>query len=112
MKTIKFLLFFLAMGFMVVACGDDDPNDGNVDCNDSNSLYSEIADEAQTFSDALTAWVNDPTNTGLCNDFKDAAQEYLNALKALEDCADDAGVGATWRQDIAEAEQALADLTC
>ncbi len=112
MKTLKFFLFFLAMGFMIVACGSDDPDDGNVDCNNANSVNAEIRDELEAFNAAVSAWINDPSNTALCNDYRDAALDYLDALKALEDCADDAGVGADWRLNIDSAEQALADLNC
>ena len=112
MKTLRFLLFFLAFGLLAVSCGDDDPDDGNVDCNDANSVNAELMDELNAWTAAASAWTSDPTNTSLCNDYKDATLDYLNALKSLQDCADDAGVGADFASSITQAEQALAQLPC
>jgi hypothetical protein len=112
MKTLRFLFLFLAVGLMISACGDDDPNDGNVDCNDPNSVNMEILDELTAYNNALSAWINDPENMSLCTDYKAAAQDYINALKALEDCASDAGLGNDFRIAIMTAEESLEDLPC
>ena len=112
MKTLRFFLFFMVFGLLAISCGDDDPDDGNVDCNNANSVNAELMDEINAWTAAASAWANDPTDPGLCNDYKDATLDYLNALRALEDCANDAGVGVEFANSITQAEEALAQLTC
>ena len=111
MKTFK-LLLLLILGFTISSCGDDDdPDNGNVNCNSSFSINAELADEIDAFSAAATAYGMDPS-TANCNDYKDALTVYLNALSALEECAQQAGVLAEFQESIDSAQDSVDALVC
>ena len=113
MKTLKLSLLF-TFSFMCIlsftSCGGSD-GPGGVDCNDSIAVNNEISDEVEAINTALTAYINDQS-TANCDALKDAYQDYIDELKGLQDCANDAGVGAEFAASLADAEQSINDLIC
>ena len=98
----QFLSFFFVLSlFAFVSCGDDAVND----CNGFN-IQTDLSDEIQATTDAAIVYGNDPTQQN-CDAYKDAWQDYLDALRDLEDCARDAGALAEFNQAIQDAEDAV-----
>ncbi|MEM9548361.1 MAG: hypothetical protein AAGA77_20425 [Bacteroidota bacterium] len=94
------------------ACGDDDDGgSGNVDCDNATEVNNAIADEAQAVTDASTAFANDPSDAN-CEAFKNAYLDYIDVLRDLQDCANQAGVGDTWQTTLDQAETAAEALLC
>jgi len=82
MNTLQKLLVCLMFGFVAIGYGcndDDDPSD----CN----WASDVQDEADALTAAANAYGNDPSNSVLCQDYKDAFNDYLDALEDNTDCA-------------------------
>lgn len=83
----------------------------------STSSSCEDAVLEQTFSDATDritdALINaDPTDPDSCSEFKKAFDDYIDELEGLQDCANDAGEGAEWRELIEEARDSLGSIGC
>lgn len=107
MKYITCFTLFLSL-FLLSSCGDD----GLVeDCSDTVALNMTIADETDRLTDALTAFSTDQSSSN-CNGLKDAYGDYIDALKSLQSCANDAGVGDEFRTSISEAESSLDTIGC
>ena len=68
-------------------------------------------DEIAAFSQAAENYIMDPSS-GNCNAYKSSLQNFLNALKSLEDCADEVGQGDEFRESIEQAEDSISTLTC
>lgn len=112
MKKIYFFLTVLLLSLVSISCGgDDDPNDGNVNCSDSFSINSELNDEINAFAQAASAYGQDPSSEN-CQAYKDAANDYLKALEALEDCAREVGQLNAYNQSLANLQAAFDSLTC
>ena len=79
---ISFFLLFLAASFLSVSCGDD--NDA-ADCT-IGQFNNEVNAAISALNAAGNAWANDPTNSGLCNDFVQAANDYLDSVEKFEGC--------------------------
>jgi hypothetical protein len=105
MKLTKLLFAFMLFGAIFTSCGDDD-----VDCTEAG-LTEAIEAETEALSDALSAYIVDPS-TANCEDLVSAYQDFIDQAKELQDCADEAGEGEEYMQSIAEAEASLADLEC
>lgn len=113
MKTLKLSLLFTFMFMCALSfssCGGDD-GPGGVDCNDSIAVNNEISDEVEAISDAVNAYINDQSEAN-CQALKNAYQDYIDELKSLQDCANDAGVGAEFAQSLVDAEASIDDLIC
>ena len=107
MNTIQKLLFCLMLGFVVISNGckkDDDP----VGCN----YAAEVQDEADALTAAATAYSNDPTNTAKCQAYKNAFQDYLNALEDHVDCAAINGQQAELQSAIDQAQASVNAIQC
>jgi hypothetical protein len=111
MKSLKFFLFLIFFGMFIAACGDDDPNDGNVDCNDSFSINAELADETNAITAAVNAYSVDQSAAN-CNALKAAYQNYFNAAMALQDCANQVGQGAEFQAALQGAQDSIDALVC
>ena len=111
MKKFFVLLPLMVFSMLIVSCGDDDGNDGNVNCSDSFSINNELNDEINAFATAAGAYGTDPSAAN-CQAYKDAAQDYLDALEALKDCAEEAGQLTSFNQALANLEAAFDTLTC
>lgn len=112
MKTFKFSLFY-SFAFLFVlsitSCGSDGP--GDVDCTSSIAVNNAISDEVDGISVALQDYINDDSAAN-CDALKDAYQDYIDALKDLQDCADQAGDGASFAQALVDAEASIDTLLC
>jgi len=107
-----FLLFALPfILFTVTACGGDDDDGGNQPGVCTTALYGERVSAAlDEFTAAVTAYSNDPT-TANCEAYRDAAQDYLDALREFETCTflvDDAD----YQESVREAQQEVNDIDC
>ena len=78
-KILTFSILALSLSF--ISCGDDDP----VDCT-VNQFTTEVNAAIVDLNAAASAWVNDPTNTALCNSYVDAANGYLDAVQGFDGC--------------------------
>lgn len=112
MKTLKILSLIFFVGLLATSCGgDDDDNNSNVDCNSAVSITASFQAETEAWTNALQAYSNDPS-TANCNAYKTAYLEWLNAVRALESCYNEAGLGVEWQQSIDDAEAAINALVC
>ena len=77
-NTIIAILF--ASIFVMISCGDD-----AADCT-VQSYNSEVQSGIANINAAIQALNSDPTNSGLCDDFVDAANDFLDAMENFEGC--------------------------
>ncbi|NNF34051.1 MAG: hypothetical protein HKN68_08085 [Saprospiraceae bacterium] len=112
MKKISFFFTVFLFSLVSISCGgDDDPDDGNVNCSESFSINSELNDEIFAFAQAASDYGQDPSAEN-CNAYKAAANDYLDALEALEDCAREVGQLNAFNQSLANIQAAFDSLTC
>ena len=104
MKLLKFKFLFIlcAACFSITSCGDDD-----IDC-DNNTEVNAALDRVINASNAFVA---DPTNTDLCNEFVDANEDFLQLARDFEECVPASDLEA-FRNNIQVAEDNLAMLDC
>jgi len=76
------------------------------DCNFSLAVNKSISDELDAISNAVSAYANDSSSSN-CDALKDACRDYIDALKDLQDCADQAGVGADFLLALSTAENII-----
>lgn len=108
MKWNNISLFYcLALFFAISlsACGGDD----DVDCKDAAELTDSLLDELNAVSEANTAYAAD-MSTENCDALKAAYQAYIDAIKELQHCANEVGVGDEFQSDLEEAEMELASV--
>ena len=110
MKTRLLFSLLIVTGIFITSCGGDDGPDG-VDCNDSVSLSQLVLDEVEVLGIALSNFSTDPSPSN-CDSLKSAYSVYINALKGLQGCANDAGVGQEFSQTIEDVETDIDNLTC
>ena len=88
MKTVKkktYLIGCLTMALVtLVGCSKDNPLNPAGNCFGGN-WAGQYADELQTWSNAATAYGENPTPAN-CDKYKAAAKGYLDALKEVVDC--------------------------
>jgi hypothetical protein len=107
MKSKKLFFFFSLILFLGLfsSCGSD-----GVDCGNSVNWASEINAELTAWTNAATAFSTNPT-TENCNAYKDAYQDFIDALKPWGDCL--SGQEFTdWQQDLNDAEAGVAAINC
>lgn len=103
---LKFLFILFAITSMgIVACGDD------IDCSDEVALQAEIQDEQDAVNAAILTYTTDPS-TDNCESLVDALQEWIDALKDLEDCAREVGEYDEFQEAIMQAEDDLDTIEC
>ena len=91
MKKFFVLLPFIFFSMLVVSCGDDEGDVGNISCDESFSINQELNAEINAFANAAAAYGNDPSSAN-CQAYKDAANDYLDALEDYRECIEDAGL--------------------
>lgn len=90
MKTLERMkrnLFLIGCGvamLLTYGCSKDNPLNPTGNCFGGNWAEN-YASELQTWSDAATAYSEDPTSAN-CDKYKTAAKNYLDALKEVADC--------------------------
>ena len=109
-------LLFLASFFLVIGCGGDDDDggsggSGDVDCNSSASIDNATADELAAVTMALADYTADQSDSN-CNALKNAYNALVDALKDLQDCADQSGLGTEHMQTILGFEGSRDALPC
>ena len=105
MKLTKLLFAFMFVGVLFASCGDDE-----IECTEAG-LNEAIQEETEALSEAVSAFVVDPT-TENCEALRDAYQDFIDEAKNLQDCADEVGEGEEYMQSIQEAEASIAALEC
>jgi len=75
----SFLLIILSFAF-ITSCGSD------VDC-DVNAFNNDIQSEFSKLESAANVYAQDPTDDN-CKKFKDAAEDYLDAIESYGDCTE------------------------
>ena len=101
---MKFFLFFFFAGSLVLvtSCG------GGVDC-DSTSFANAINDEIAQLNDAGQTYALNPTPEN-CEKWKDAANEYLDAVDDFKDC--DGIDQVQYQQQLDQARAAVSAISC
>ena len=98
-------LFILILPFCITSCGDD------LDCQDEQELSNFLAEALTPVNSAIFTFSADPTEEN-CNRVVDALEEFIDDMEPFQECADDLGMGAEWRQDIEEARDELSSIDC
>lgn len=86
-KTTKAKLFLIGCGaamLMSYGCSKDNPLNPLGNCYDGK-WAEQYADELQVWSNAATAYSEDPTPAN-CSKYKTAAKNYLDVLKEVANC--------------------------
>ena len=110
MKNFFFLLLLVFTLCFTTACGGDDDDIVTPDACALEFYSQEINDELQAFLDAATNYAND-ASTANCNAYRQAGQDYLDALRAFENCSNIVGLD-EYREGVAEAQAELDALSC
>jgi len=113
MKTIFNYSFLIVLVCCFISCGgdDDEGSSQNVDCSSSIAVNQAIADEVNAISTVSQAYFTDPSPAN-CDALRDAYQNYIDALRDLQGCANTAGVGAEFQTSLDDAEANISDLSC
>lgn len=98
------LLLFLCL---TSSCGNDDDV---VECT-STEVSERFNDLIDDVISASTTYANDESSAN-CNKLKDTFRTFIDEMRTLQNCADEVGQGAEWRESIQEAETDLDDLNC
>jgi len=106
MKNRFLLLSLVLISVSFFSCGDDAS-----DCSSNFIITNEIQSEISAWSAAAQTFALDQT-TENCNAYKQAGQDYVDAIEDLQDCANDAGQGAEFTQFLADAQQEIDDIQC
>lgn len=107
-RKIVFMLF-LSMTVLGLWTCDKDNNNGTP-C--STAWASELANELEAMMNAAQAYGLNPTVAN-CNAYKEAAQDYVDALEPYGNCATLTGQDrVAWQNAVDNAQQELDNLTC
>jgi hypothetical protein len=106
-KRILFALVLMVAVCGLWSCGGDDDNDG---C--STAWASELTNEINAMSAAATTYALNPTVAN-CNAYKDAAQDYIDALEPYGNCATLTGQNRTdWQNALNDAQAEINQIDC
>ena len=104
---LKYMTFILLVSaFLSTGCGSDD-----VSCDDEDEINRIIDDGSENVNNAVTRYISDPS-TANCNSLVKTYEDWIDDLERLQDCADEVGQGAEFRESVNLAKQALADIDC
>ena len=106
MNSFQKLLACLFVVCVIISAGCNKGSDP-VSCN----YATELEAQATALTNAATVYGNDPT-TANCNAYKNAYQDYIDALKGYEDCATTAGTHAEWQSAIDALQASLDTIQC
>ena len=99
-----FLLALVAVSMSFASCGDD------VDCTETN-IEQELESEFTALSDAGTAYFTDPTNSVACEAYRDAINDYIDAIESYRECLNSTEEE-EFDESIAEFRTVADDLEC
>jgi hypothetical protein len=113
MNKFNILGLFLAgvMLFSFGCSGDDDDGMADVNCGQNWFTAESVQNAVSNFSNAASAYGMNPT-TENCNEYKDAANDYIDVLESFRSCAVDQGVLAEWEQNFNEARDSIDSIEC
>jgi hypothetical protein len=107
-KKIFLPLFLMIAVFGFWTCNKDD--DKTDLC--SGAWASELSNEANAMINAAQAYATNPT-PATCNAYKQAAQDYLDALEPYGNCATLTGQDRVeWQNAVDSAQESLDNLDC
>ena len=106
MKNV-FSTLTLATCLFLASCGSSSKDN----CS-SVGLSQTFQDELNQVTESATAFSNDPTNSVKCEAFKDAYNNYIDALEGWEDCAIALSQETEWRASLDEARTAINEIEC
>lgn len=109
MKNLFSVLVF-ALLFVSYSCGDDDPVN-NTPENCSTAFTESFEDDLTAVNTASTNYANDPSSSN-CEAFKDAYNNYLDALEDWEECAVFYNQVTQWQQSLDAARTAVNGIAC
>lgn len=90
------------------SCKEDDDGNNTACAN----WASDTQDESNALTNATQAYAANP-NTATCNAFKDAYQDYIDAMEGHRNCAALTGQArANWEAALDAAQDALNNLSC
>jgi hypothetical protein len=98
---------FFAFFILSTGCGDD--KDTPEGC--ATNFAATFQDELEDINTASANFSNDPS-TANCEAFKDAYNDYLDALEDWEECANINNQVVEWQQSLDAARAAINDLVC
>jgi hypothetical protein len=88
LKTMKTRLFLIGCGAAMITmtsgCTKDNPLNPEGNCFDGK-WAAQFSDELQAYSNAISDYNENPTQ-GNCDDYKNAAKGYLDALNEVYNC--------------------------
>lgn len=102
-------LLFLCAAISLVACNKDDDNADP--CGANWNFNNETQNELDLVLATSQEYSQNPTTVN-CNSYVAAYQDYLDAVRALENCARLAGQLTEFNQAIDEAQTALSNIQC
>lgn len=106
-NRILFALLLMLGVIGIWSCGGDDDPAG---C--STAWASELANEVSAMSAAAQAYGLDPSVAN-CNAYKNACQDYVDALEPYGNCATLTGQSRTdWQNALNDAQQQINDIDC
>ncbi len=113
MNDLKLFFFLILSSFIMGSCGsDDDDNPGGFDCNSVADINQQLDDVLNALDVATNAYIDDPSDSSKCTEWKNAYADYLNALEGFEDCYIELGQQSTYQQSLDAAQVALAGIPC
>ncbi|MBK8954372.1 MAG: hypothetical protein IPM34_02310 [Saprospiraceae bacterium] len=105
-----YLLAFVGMILLSIACGSDDDDGGSTPC--SVNYGVELQDELNALNAAAQAYGLNPNMT-TCLAYKNAAQAYVNALEPYGNCSLLTGQQrADWEASLNAAKASVAAIQC
>ena len=108
MNSLQKLLACLMLGLIVIGYGCKKDDDDPVGC---NNWANEVNAEATAWNNAANAWALDPT-PAKCQAYKDAGQDYVDALNSKADCATISGQQAELQAAINALQSAIDAIQC
>jgi len=106
----SFLLCIFSLLILSTSCGDDsDTNEAPENC--TTAFTQSFEDELLAVTEASQNFSTDPSTTN-CEAFKDAYNDYIDALDDWEDCANFYEQVAQWEQSLEAARDAVNSIEC
>jgi hypothetical protein len=101
----RMIHFFLGTALALIllpSCNNDEGEVSPLTCGANFNYLNSVDDELNAVNNAVTLFTSDPSPTN-CDNLKQAYQEYINALKDVENCVPTTD-RAAWRQALDDAE--------
>lgn len=83
-RKIIWFTFCGALAIFTMGCSEDSPLDPSGNCFGGN-WAQQYSDELQAYSNAISAYNENPTASN-CTSYKNAAKNYLDALRDVYEC--------------------------